>query len=161
MTAVELPAVAEEAQGRSAGLVSRATADVVDVGVTIVLVFAVHLGIAGYRLVLHPRSFRWPQPGAGLLSFFAWGVFVLYLTITWSMNGRSLGKQMMGLRAQRTNGERLGVGRSFLRALLCATFPIGLLWCAIDRERRAVHDLILRTAVVYDWRRRVPSSARA
>ncbi len=28
---------------------------------------------------------------------------------------------------------------------VCAFVPIGLVWCAVDRERRALHDLVLRT----------------
>jgi len=41
--------------------------------------------------------------------------------------------------------------RAFFRAVVCAVFPLGLLWCAVDRKRRAIHDLLLRTRVVYDW----------
>jgi uncharacterized RDD family membrane protein YckC len=51
----------------------------------------------------------------------------------------------------------MGVGRALARAVLSTLFPIGLVWCAIDRQHRAVHDLLLGTSVVYDWRRRVPA----
>jgi uncharacterized RDD family membrane protein YckC len=81
-----------------------------------------------------------------------WALLVIYLTFTWSASGRSLGDQVMGLRVVVVGeGHRLRGGRAFLRALICAVFPLGLLWCAVDRRRRAVHDLLLGTHVVYDW----------
>jgi uncharacterized RDD family membrane protein YckC len=148
----------EASQGRSAGLVSRASADVIDILVTIVVVLVAYLGVHAIRFVLRPRAFRWSEPGAFSLSALAAALFVIYLTAGWSITGRTIGKQMMALRAVRTGGARIGVGRALARALLCTFFPIGLLWCAIDRQHRAVHDLLLGTSVVYDWGRRVPAS---
>lgn len=156
MKTATVPPEVEASQGQAAGLISRAIADVVDVFITIVVVFAMYLGYSGYRFVLHPRTYRWPEPGMGTLSWIAALVFVVYLAEGWSITGRTLGKQMMGLRAVRKDGSRIHHGRAFLRALICAAFPIGLAWCAIDRERRAIHDLVLGTAVLYDWRRQIP-----
>jgi uncharacterized RDD family membrane protein YckC len=153
-----LPPEVEASQGEAAGLISRAAADIVDLVITIVLVAVLYLGYGGYRFVLHPRAFRWPELGIGTLSWVAALVFVVYLAEGWSITGRTLGKQMMGLRAVRRDGSRIHHARAFVRALICAAFPIGLVWCAIDRERRAVHDLILGTAVVYDWHRQIPRS---
>lgn len=148
----------EASQGRSAGLISRAAADIVDLLITIVIVLGGYLGLSAYRFVLHPRLFHWPEPGMVNLSAVAALVFLVYLAEGWSITGRTLGKQMMGLRAVRKDGERIRHGRAFARAFLCTLFPIGLVWCAIDRRHRAVHDLILGTAVVYDWHRRIPQS---
>ena len=148
----------EASQGRSAGLVSRAAADVVDVVVTVAVVLVAYLGLSAFRFVLRPRVFRWPEAGTFRLSAFAVVLFVLYLTAGWSITGRTVGKQVMGLRAVRTDGARIGVGRALMRAILCTFFPVGLVWCAVDRKRRAAHDLIVGTAVQYDWRRRLPSS---
>jgi uncharacterized RDD family membrane protein YckC len=147
----------EVSQGRSAGLISRASADAIDVLVTIVVVLVGYLGVHAIRFVLRPRAFRWLEPGAFNLSVLAAVLFVIYLAASWSITGRTIGKQMMGLRAVRT-GARIGVGRALVRALLSTFFPVGLLWCAIDRKHRAIHDLLVGTSVVYDWRRRVPAS---
>jgi uncharacterized RDD family membrane protein YckC len=38
------------------------------------------------------------------------------------------------------------------RALLCVVFPVGLLWVVVSRRNRAVHDIALSTAVIYDWK---------
>lgn len=114
-----------------------------------------YLGVSAFRLVLRPRIFRWPEPGALNLSVMGAAVFALYLAVSWAATGRSAGKQIMGLRAVRPDGSRIGLGRASVRAVVCVLFPFGLLWCAFDRQGRAVHDLIAGTSVVYDWRRRV------
>jgi uncharacterized RDD family membrane protein YckC len=42
--------------------------------------------------------------------------------------------------------------RAFLRALICATLGWELLlWIIVSRRRAGVHDLMVRTTVVYDW----------
>jgi hypothetical protein len=43
------------------------------------------------------------------------------------------------------------VSVALARATLCALLPVGLLWAAVDTRRHSVQDLLLRTAVVYDW----------
>ena len=84
-----------------------------------------------------------------MLVFFAY--VVGYLTITWWIAGRSVGDHLWGVRVVIRDGREVGLARSFVRAVVCAVFPLGLLWCAVDRDRRSVHDLLLRTSVVYDW----------
>jgi hypothetical protein len=32
-------------------------------------------------------------------------------------------------------------------------FPVGLFWIVVSRDNRSVQDLLLRSAVVYDWSR--------
>jgi uncharacterized RDD family membrane protein YckC len=87
-----------------------------------------------------------------------WLVLVIYLAGTWSSTGRSIGKQVMGLRVERRGGDPLGLPRALLRAILCAAFPVGLLWSVVDRRSASVQDLIMGSTVVYDWRARSPSA---
>ena len=47
--------------------------------------------------------------------------------------------------------SRLGPIRAFVRAVLYAVFPLGLLWCAISAKRHSLQDVALRTQVVYAW----------
>jgi uncharacterized RDD family membrane protein YckC len=110
-----------------------------------------HLAFSAIAFVTKPRAFEWPNPGPLVLATLWWVLLVLYLTIMWSVSGRTLGDQVMGLRVLTLGGDRLHGVRAFLRAIVCAVFPLGLLWCAVDRRRRGVHDLIVRTQVVYDW----------
>ena len=62
----------------------------------------------------------------------------------------------MGLRIQRVGGGRLSVGRSLLRTLayLVSLIPLfaGFLWVAVDPQRRAWHDHIAGSQVVFQER---------
>ena len=94
-----------------------------------------YLGIGAVAFVFRPRAFRWPDPGAITLGGAWWVLLVLYLTFSWTASGRTIGAQVMGLRVTDRSGERLHGPRAFLRAVICAAFPVGLVWCAIDRRR--------------------------
>ena len=150
-------AATHPAAGRPAGVVTRTAADLIDVLLALGAVLFGYFGVAGLRFVLGPRGFAWPTLPAGLLGALYWLVLVLYLTAAWSSTGRSIGKQVLGLRVERRDGSSLGPARAFLRAILCATVPIGLFWCVVDRRSASLQDLIVGTRVVYDWRARNPN----
>lgn len=120
---------------------------------------AIYLGVAAVRFLIAPRRFEWPSPGTLRLSLLGWALLIVYLAVAWSGTGRSVGKQMMGLRVERLDGGGLGFGLALLRAALCAAVPIGLFWSLFSRESASVQDLLVRTKVVYDWRPRVPARA--
>jgi uncharacterized RDD family membrane protein YckC len=131
--------------------VSRSVAAVIDLVLTIVAVLLGYVAVSAVLFALRPRSFTWPDLSAvGFGGIWA-GVLVIYLTVGWSASGRTLGAQAMGLRVTHAGGGRLTGGVAFARALVASIFPIGLLWCAIDRRNRAVHDLLAGSTVVYDW----------
>jgi hypothetical protein len=50
----------------------------------------------------------------------------------------------------------LPLWRAFVRAVLCALFPIGLFWSAVSTRNESVQDLLVRTTVVYDWGLKLP-----
>jgi uncharacterized RDD family membrane protein YckC len=125
--------------------------------VVLVALGAAYLGVAAAKFLIAPRRFEWPAPGSLRLGALGWGLLIVYLTVAWSGTGRSVGKQLMGLRVERRDDGRLGLGRAFVRAVLCAAFPIGLFWSLVSHESASVQDLIVRTKVVYDWRPRVPA----
>jgi uncharacterized RDD family membrane protein YckC len=152
---------ARASQGRSAGVVSRFLADAIDLVLIFVTVGLVYLALAAGRFLIAPRRFHWPAPGGLALTALGWGLLIVYLTAAWSGTGRSVGKQVMGLRVERLDGRGLGVGQAFLRALACAAFPIGLFWSAFSRRSASLQDLLVRTKVVYDWLPRVPIQPQA
>jgi uncharacterized RDD family membrane protein YckC len=155
MTAGELSAIPREArpyQGTTAGLLTRLIAGGIDAVCVVAMLVVTYLGINGARFVANPVGFHFR--GATLILSVVAGlvVLVVYLTLAWSITGRTYGDHVMGLRVLGRRGRRVRFLAAFLRALLCTVFPVGLLWCAVSASRRSVQDLVVRTTVVYDWR---------
>jgi uncharacterized RDD family membrane protein YckC len=151
MTRVIRYAQARALQGHRAGFASRVVADLVDLGVAWLLGLSALLaaGVVGYLLTGPP--FRLPVLPNWLDATAGAAIVVAYLALTWAATGRSVGKQLAGLRVVDRAGGRLGVWRSFLRAVLYVVFPAGLLWVLASRRNASVQDLVVGTAVVYDW----------
>jgi uncharacterized RDD family membrane protein YckC len=128
--------------------VAAGTVDLLVVGVALAGSYAAW---AALWFVLDPRGFRMPDLSLAWIVIGYFDLLVVYLTFAWWLAGRSIGNHVWGIRVTTRSGGRPGLVRSFARAVICAFFPVGLLWCAVDRDRRALHDLLLRTSVVYDW----------
>ena len=153
---VSAPPVARGLQGHRAGIVSRFLADAIDLLVIVVAVVGVYLGVSVVRFLLHPRRFTWPEVSALNLGTLGWILLILYLTIGWANTGRTWGKGVLGLRVASSKDAGLPLWRAFVRATLCALFPIGLFWSAISTRNQSVQDLLVRTTVVYDWGPKLP-----
>jgi uncharacterized RDD family membrane protein YckC len=138
------------ATGRTAGFVTRAAANAVDVALVSLLVALGYAGVAGFRFLLAPRSFRLVAPESGWAVAAIGIVLAVYWTATWAEAGRSHGDQLMGLRVVGRSGTRLHVLHAAARAVLCVLFLPGLFWALFSRRNRSVQDVVLRTAVVYD-----------
>jgi uncharacterized RDD family membrane protein YckC len=138
--------------GRPAGIVSRALAVAIDLGVVMVMGGGVLLTVAGVRFVLSPVSFRWPAPSWALSLLVGAVLATGYLTVAWATTGRTYGAAVLGLRVRSAGGGPLGWTRAGLRAALCVMFPPGLLWVVVSPRRRSVQDVMLLSVVVYDWR---------
>jgi uncharacterized RDD family membrane protein YckC len=136
--------------GERAGLVTRSLANIADLVVVVLLVVGGYFAVAATRFLLGPRTFSFPAPGPGTLLSIGLGVMAVYFAVTWAVIGNTYGDRMLGLRVTDDHGQRLGWGRSVVRAVLCTLFPIGLIWVLVSRANRSVQDLILRTSVVYD-----------
>jgi RDD family len=135
-----------------AGVVTRVLAACVDLAAVVLGAVLVDLGIAGVRFVWSPVTFRWPQPAVPVMGIAVVAVGLVYLTIAWATTGRTYGERLLGLRVLSSRFELLGWVRSFLRAVLCVVFPVGLLWSAVSAQRHSLQDVVLRTLVVYDSR---------
>jgi uncharacterized RDD family membrane protein YckC len=146
-----VPREARPYQGNRAGVVTRVVANVVDAAVVVALVVAGYAAVNGLVFMVDPRGFQFVEVGALLSVSSGLVTYVLYATAAWSTVGRTYGCHVMGLRVVGRRGRRLHLLTAFVRAVLCVVFPIGLLWCAVSRTQRSVQDLVLRTAVIYDW----------
>jgi len=141
-------------EGRYAGFVTRAAAFVVDV-VTV----AVTIGIAGAVIEflvssISGQSFTFSQvPIFSIVAVVAWSF--VYCAWPLAMSGRTFGMLLFGLRAVRTDGTRLDGRHAVLRVvafpLSFLLFGLGFLLILVRRDRRALHDLLAQTSVVYAW----------
>ncbi|MEP9413289.1 RDD family protein [Gordonia sp. VNQ95] len=135
---------------RPAGIVSRGIGAVVDVLVVVVVMGGMYVGFIVARLIYNVQGFSLPETNP----FFTVGAFVLvsllYLTSCWAVSGRTAGSVVMGLRLVSRKGKpRVRPSVAFVRALICVFFSVGLLWVAVDRNRRSAADLVVRTRVMY------------
>ena len=137
-------------QGRRAGVVSRAFADLVDLFVVVIFALLLLVMIAAVRaLFVGELSFELPTLAARAPLFLA--LLVAYLTYGWGLNGRTLGKLVLGLRVVGRAGEDISFARGLGRAVFYVVLPVGFLWAVLSSKNASVQDLALRTAVVYDW----------
>jgi uncharacterized RDD family membrane protein YckC len=139
-------------QGQYAGIMSRMTAAVVDAVVLLAIVSCEYGIVAGLAFMVNPLAFGFPRPPRLLTIGAALASTVGYLAIAWTISGRTCGALLMGLRVVGPDGRLRPTG-ALVRAVLCALFPVGLLWCAVSVRNRSLQDMVLRTSVVYDWSR--------
>ena len=140
--------------GRYAGPVTRLIAFMLD---SLIVTTGFTLIVAGVTYLIELVSAVQVEAGRGLwyvVGFVLWAFLYLWLSV--AVFGKTLGKTVMGVRVVASDGSvALRSRQAFIRAL---TYPlsfaivgIGLLGVVFGRERRAWHDHLARTAVVYDW----------
>ena len=140
----------QQLQGLRAGFISRAVASGIDV-VLVLFVYVVGVVLVSIAWDLFfSKSISVAAPPHWVNELLAWILLVVYLTAGWS-TGRTLGKQMMGLRVVRSDGSPLRFWRALFRAILCATFFPVLLLALVNRRNRGLEDVAFRTVVTYDW----------
>lgn len=142
---------------RTAGIVSRSVAAVIDLFVVLVFMGLVYLGTVLAVLAFSPRAFSFPTPSV-VFSTLGFGVVaVVYLAACWTISGCTAGAVVMGIRVVSKRADtdaalmRPSVG--LLRAIACVFFPIGLGWVVLDHRRRSLQDIVFGSRVVYN---RVP-----
>jgi uncharacterized RDD family membrane protein YckC len=142
------------AQGRYAGAVSRFLAYVIDLAV---LTGLFTLGLQAISIavrVVTGHSVAWNRSDTVVaIVFAAW--WFLYFGYSWAASGRTFGMALLGLRVVRADGTSLPPPRALLRAavfpLSFVFFGLGFLGILLQREHRALHDLIAGSAVIYSW----------
>jgi uncharacterized RDD family membrane protein YckC len=137
-------------QGTRAGIVSRSLAIAVDAAAVVLIALLILLVASAVR-GLFSRSFEFvsaPQPWRGILAAV---LLVAYLGYGWGLEGRTLGKTVMGLRVVADDGSDLSPAQGVARALLYLLVPPGFLWALVSSRNASLQDLVLRTSVVHDW----------
>lgn len=146
---------AQSLAGHYAGPVTRLAAYVIDA-------FA---SVASYGLLLSLIAFLWQLVGrkdltlpgeSSVLWAVGLGVWIfVYFAGTWAVAAKTPGMAILGLRVVQRDGGELRPRRAALRALAmplgALTLGIGYVGIIVGKERRALHDVVAGTTVVYDW----------
>ena len=143
------------ALGHYAGAASRFLAYAVDVIVSWSLYT---LGVAGVTFVIKivtGRSVTW-HPDNSIIVAAIFAVWELaYFGYCWAAGGKTPGMSLLGVRVVRADGAEIDPWRGVVRAL---AFPLSIILCGlgfagilVQREHRALHDLLAGTAVIYSW----------
>jgi uncharacterized RDD family membrane protein YckC len=146
-----VPREARPFQGQRAGLVTRLIAAVLDALVVGAVLLGGYLGLVGLLFLVDPRSFEVPDLNPFFSLTAAFFVAVVYLTVFWTISGRTYGYLVMGLRVLGIGGRRIRFVGAAIRAVFVVVFPIGIVWVPLSRHNKSLQDLVLGTRVVYDW----------
>jgi uncharacterized RDD family membrane protein YckC len=132
-----------------AGVVSRLAAVAVDLLAVVAIWIGLLVVAAGVRALFTSRFDLTlpPSPWGRVIVIL---LLVAYLAYGWSLNGRTPGMGLFGLRVVRQAGGGLGLPQAIARALAYLVFPAGILWVALSSRNASLQDLVVRTAVVYD-----------
>ena len=141
-------------QGNYAGSVSRFLGYAVDLGASTVVFTLALAGVAFVIQVVTSHRVTWTRSDTLVaVLFVVWQFF--YFGYSWAVASRSFGMYVLGLRVVRADGSEISPRQGVVRALV---FPlsflllgVGFLGILLQHERRALHDLIAGTAVVYAW----------
>ena len=99
-------------------------------------------------------SFATMENASALYFILTWASVVLsaaYFVVFHSMEGKTIGKWLFGLRVIGAENRKVTSGQAFLRWLAAVGFApivLGFLWVIWSREKRAWHDIIAQTWVI-------------
>jgi uncharacterized RDD family membrane protein YckC len=79
----------------------------------------------------------------------------VYFAYPWAVSGKTIGMAVFGVQVVTAEGRPISTRQAILRTLALPlsflTLGLGLLAILFQRERRALHDQLVGTAVVYAW----------
>jgi uncharacterized RDD family membrane protein YckC len=88
-----------------------------------------------------------------VIAYLAWGF--IYFAHFWGLNGRTAGMALFGIQVLTGEGGdvsgRGGIGRTLAFPLSFLILGLGFLGILLGDQRRALHDVIAGTVVVYSW----------
>jgi uncharacterized RDD family membrane protein YckC len=141
-------------QGKCAGFASRFAAFAVDAGVSIGLFMLALAAISFAASVLTGSGIAWHKSDTWVIIAYALWAFI-YFTRSWGANGRTVGMALFGVRVVRNDGTDVSERRAAVRTLaLPLSFlflGLGFVGILLGSQRRALHDVIAGTTVIYSW----------
>jgi uncharacterized RDD family membrane protein YckC len=149
------PVVARESfQGRYAGFASRFLSFVVDIIIITAIFLLVLAAISFAATVLTGRAVDFHRGDIWVtIGYVVWAF--IYFARSWGANGRTAGMALFGVQVVRDDGGDVSERKAALRTLV---FPLsflflglGFLGIVFGDRRRALHDVIAGTTVIYCW----------
>lgn len=141
---------------RYGGFFRRLLAVIIDLVVIFLLsVVMGAMAYVGYKVGLsaHGRAVSSDNalPLFALLTF-AWMLLTTaYFVVFHGMDGRTIGKWLLGMRVVAVDNQAISYRRALLRWFgLAATLGLSSLWVLISRQKRSLHDHIAGTWVIRD-----------
>jgi len=148
------PAIRQSLQGKYAGFASRFTAFAVDVGVSLGVFMLALAAIWFAARVLTGKDIAWNKGDIWVIVAYAVWAFI-YFAYCWAASGSTAGMALFGVKVVRDDGTDASGRRAVVRTLaLPLSFlflGLGFVGILLGDRRRALHDVIAGTAVVYSW----------
>ena len=141
-------------QGKYAGFASRFFAFALDVGVSLGVFMLALAAISFAARVLTGTDIAWHRDDIWVVTAYAVWAFI-YFAYSWTASGRTAGMALLGVRVVRDDGTDASGRRAVVRTLaLPLSFlflGLGFTGILLGGRRRALHDVIAGTAVIYSW----------
>ena len=141
-------------QGKYAGFASRFAAFAVDAAVSVGVFMLALAAISFAARVLTGKDISWNKGDIWVIIAYAVWAFI-YFAYSWAASGRTAGMAVFGVRVVQDDGTGASGRQAFVRTL---AFPLSFLFLGlgfvgilVGDRRRALHDVIAGTAVVYSW----------
>ena len=146
--------IRESLQGKYSGFASRFTAFAVNMGVSLGVFLLALAAISFAAKVLTGKDIAWHRGDIWVILAYAAWAFV-YFAYSWAANGRTAGMALFGVRVVREDGTdasgRQAVVRTLALPLSFLLLGLGFAGILLGDRRRALHDVIAGTAVIYSW----------
>jgi uncharacterized RDD family membrane protein YckC len=141
-------------QGHYAGFASRFGAFVVDVVVLSVIYLLILAAVSFVVSIVTGKHVNFNRNDTWVVIGYAIWAFI-YFAFYWGLNGRTAGGALFGLQVLRDDGGdvsgRRAIGRTLAFPLSFLILCLGFLGILLGDRRRALHDVIAGTVVVYSW----------
>lgn len=147
-------AARESLQGHYAGFASRFAAFVADLVVLTGIFILVLAAINFTASVLTGESIHFDQSDTWVVAAYALWAFIFFAHF-WALNGKTPGGALFGVQVVTTGGGdvsgRRAIGRTLAFPLSFLILCLGFLGILLGDRRRALHDVIAGTVVIYYW----------
>jgi uncharacterized RDD family membrane protein YckC len=148
------PAARESLQGHYAGFASRFAAFAMDLVVLTGIFLLILAAINFTASVLTGKSIHFNHGNAWVVVAYAvWGF--IYFAHFWGLNGKTPGGALFGVQVVTNDGDdvsgRRAIGRTLAFPLSFLILCLGFLGILLGDQRRALHDIIAGTVVIYCW----------